>query len=263
MKKIVNFCPTGSETTRENSLAPLFPNEIIEEVCRAYDEDLITLVHVHARDENGKPSNKVEHFAPIVEGLRKYCPDLAICTSLSGRYNNTIEARTEVLSLKPDMGSLTMGSWNYKTGVNINTPPMILGLIEKMKEYNVIPEIECFDSGMLNYANHLINKKILVEPFYINMIFGNISNAQCDIKTIYYILENKHSDAVMCFGGIGKQQFAAIDNGLSLANGVRVGLEDNFYSENGEKATNYYLLNKVKSKKVEIMKPIEFKNFLK
>ena len=42
MKKIVNFCPTGSEPTRENSLAPLFPNEIIEDVCKAYDEDLIT-----------------------------------------------------------------------------------------------------------------------------------------------------------------------------------------------------------------------------
>jgi len=37
MNKIINFTPTGTQTTRENSFAPLLPNEIIEEVHQAYE----------------------------------------------------------------------------------------------------------------------------------------------------------------------------------------------------------------------------------
>ena len=49
MKKIINFTPTGTQTNRENSLAPLTPNEIIEEVHEAYEFG-ITMTHIHARD---------------------------------------------------------------------------------------------------------------------------------------------------------------------------------------------------------------------
>jgi hypothetical protein len=30
MKKVINFTPTGTQPTRENSYAPLLPNEIVE-----------------------------------------------------------------------------------------------------------------------------------------------------------------------------------------------------------------------------------------
>ena len=259
MKKIVNFCPTGSEPTRENSLAPLFPNEIIEDVCKAYDEDLITLVHIHARDKNGKPSNKIEHFAPIVEGIRNYCPKLTICTSLSGRHNNTFEARSEVLELKPDMGSLTMSSWNYTTGVNINSPEMIIKLAEKMNDLNIVPEIECFDSGMLNYTNYLISKNILRKPIYINMILGNLTNAQADEISVNHLLHYKPKDSYLCLGGIGKNQFKILPF-IEKVDGIRIGLEDNIHDENKNKTTNQYLLSKLDFK---TMSPSEFKKWIK
>ena len=44
MKKIINFTPTGTQTTRENSHAPLLPNEIIESVHEA-NELAISIVH--------------------------------------------------------------------------------------------------------------------------------------------------------------------------------------------------------------------------
>jgi uncharacterized protein (DUF849 family) len=50
VNKIINFTPTGTQTTRDNSLAPLLPNEIIEEVHSA-NEVGISIVHLHARDE--------------------------------------------------------------------------------------------------------------------------------------------------------------------------------------------------------------------
>jgi uncharacterized protein (DUF849 family) len=50
LNKIINFTPTGTQTTRDNSLAPLLPNEIIEEVHEA-NELGISIVHLHAREQ--------------------------------------------------------------------------------------------------------------------------------------------------------------------------------------------------------------------
>lgn len=264
LKKIINFTPTGTQPTRENSLAPLTANEIIEEVHGAYEHG-ITLTHIHARHpETLKNSSNKNHYRPIIEGIRKHCPDLVICVSLTGRLEPDFERRSEVLELLPDMGSLTMSSLNFPTGESINSPEMILKLIDKMKMYGVTPEIECFDSGMLNYTNYLINKGIIEGPHYINVILGNIYNAQSDLTTIASIMNSKPKDSIMCLGGIGKEQLKSNVLGLLYADGIRVGLEDNLYSENKIKTTNVWLIERItriiNEMGIEIMTPKEFKN---
>ena len=97
MKKIINFTPTGTQTTRNNSLAPLLPNEIIESVHEA-NEVGISIVHLHARDEGTlKNTYKKEVYQKIMEGVKKHCPDLLICVSLTGRNFPELEKRAEVL----------------------------------------------------------------------------------------------------------------------------------------------------------------------
>ena len=93
MKKIINFTPTGTQTTKENSLAPLIPNEIIDEVHQAYEFG-ITMTHIHARDpKDFSNTYKKEVYQPIIEGIRKHCPDLTICVSLTGRLYPEFEKR--------------------------------------------------------------------------------------------------------------------------------------------------------------------------
>lgn len=244
MKKIINFTPTGTQPTRENSEAPLSPNEIIEEVHQAYDIG-ISMVHIHARDEQLQNTWRPEVYEKIITGIRKHCPQLTICASLTGRNFPEFERRSAVIELMPDMGSLTMSSLNFPKGASINEPEMILSLIEKMEMYGVIPEIECFDSGMLNYANYLINRRILKGPHYINVILGNMYNGQCDLSTVASILDKKPQDSVMCLGGIGKFQLKANMLGLMYADGVRVGLEDNLYYIDKGLATNVKLLKRI------------------
>ena len=264
MKKIINFTPTGTQTTRENSLAPLHPNEIIEEVHEAYDLG-ITMVHIHARDpKNFSNTYKSEIYGQIIDGIRKNCSDLTICVSLTARLYPEFEKRSEVLELMPDMGSLTMSSLNFPQGSSVNEPEMILKLIEKMNDFGVIPEIECFDSGMLNYAKYLMGKKILTGPNYINVIFSNIFNAQLDISTVSSIVNNLPENSKVCFGGIGKHQLNANILGLIYADGLRVGLEDNLYLKDKQKAKNIDLLKRthsiIENMGMDIMSPIEFKN---
>jgi 3-keto-5-aminohexanoate cleavage enzyme len=69
MRKIINFTPTGTQTTRSNSYAPLLPNEIIEEVHQA-NELGISVVHLHARDElTLENTYKKETYQKIIEGI--------------------------------------------------------------------------------------------------------------------------------------------------------------------------------------------------
>jgi uncharacterized protein (DUF849 family) len=264
MKKIINFTPTGTQTTRENSNAPLLPNEIIEEVHQAFELG-ITMVHIHARDTKDYSNTyKKEIYQPTIEGIRKYCPDLTICVSLTGRLYPEFEKRSEVLELYPDMGSLTMSSINFPKASSVNEPDMILKLIEKMNQYGVTPEIECFDSGMINYTNYLINKGILKGPHYMNMIFGNIYNGQIDTSTLSSVVNNLPKNTKVCFGGIGKDQLNSNILGLIYADGVRVGLEDNLYFKDKEITTNMDLLTRVHNimdnMGVELLTPKEFKN---
>ena len=261
-KKIINFTPTGTQTTRDNSFAPLEENEIIDSVVEA-NELGITLVHLHARDENLKNTYKVEHFSKIVDGIRKYCPDLVICVSMSGRNFPEVEKRTEVLQLMPDMASLTLSSLNFQTGASINQPDVILKLIEQMEIWGVIPELECFDTGMVNMANHLISKSILKPPFYFNVILGNLYNSQSDILSVANIKHQIPQNSITTLGGIGVQQLRSNIYGLIDFDGIRVGLEDNLMFRKGEKATNSQLIKRVHrimtELDLEVMSPIEFK----
>jgi uncharacterized protein (DUF849 family) len=142
------------------------------------------------------------------------------------------------------MGSLTMSSLNFPSGASVNQPEMILSLINEMDKYGVQPEIECFDTGMLNYTNYLISKNILKSPHHINIILGNIYNGQCEFGTLSTIKNNIPTNSFTCLGGIGSQQLKSITYGLLDFDGIRIGLEDNLYYRGKEKTTNMQLLKR-------------------
>jgi uncharacterized protein (DUF849 family) len=121
---------------------------------------------------------------------------------------------------------------------------MILSLINEMDKYGVQPEIECFDTGMLNYTNYIISKNLLKPPFHINVILGNIYNGQCDFGTLSSIKSNLPTDSYVCLGGIGSQQLKSTTYGLLDFDGIRIGLEDNLYYKDKEKTTNIELLRR-------------------
>jgi len=245
---IINFAPTGMIPTKEMTKhIPVTPNEIIEQVHEA-NELGITLVHLHARnEETGKPTYKSEVYGKIFEGIRKYCPDLVIGASLSGRDFNVFEKRSEVIELKPDMGSLTLSSLNFVQQASVNSPEMIKKLALKMKEYGVKPELEAFDSGMINFQKYLINKGILEPPYYINILLGNIAGMQPNLAYIGTAITDLPDNTYWALAGLGNSQLNI--NTIAIANGggVRVGLEDNiFYDKKKKKlASNLDLIKRI------------------
>jgi len=244
---IINFCPTGMRQTKQDSpFIPISINEIIDEVGKAYELG-ITIVHLHARTKNQEPDYRAETYKSIIDGIKRYCPDLIICISHSGRTNLDFNKRTEAMTLKADMGSLTLSSMNFFNDTSINSPEIIQKMIEKMKNNGIIPELEVFDTGMLNYAKYLIEKKILIPPHYFNIILGNISSAQFDLNTIGLIIKELPDNSYWSIGGFGQTQLKSNTISIIMGGGVRIGLEDNLYYDKNKKylATNLKLLKRI------------------
>lgn len=269
-KLIINFTPTGMIPTKDMTPhVPVTVNEIVEDVHRAYELG-ITMTHIHARDEKtGEPTYRKEVYADLIEGIRKYAPDLVICTSLSGRNFNTLDKRADVLSLegdlKPDMGSLTLSSLNFNKVASMNAPSMIEDLAKTMKEKGIVPELEVFDVGMINFGKYLIKKGYIAPPLYYNLLFGNIACAQTNLLHTGVMLNDIQDDSLVSIAGIGNGQLMMNSLAIAIGKGVRVGLEDNiwFDTERTRLATNSSLIERIhtiaKANNREVMTPSEFR----
>jgi uncharacterized protein (DUF849 family) len=244
---IVNFAPTGMVPTKSDTpYVPISPSEIVEQVLEACDLG-ITIAHLHARDTDGQPTHRMEVYRQILEPLRQYRPDLVICVSLSGRRVQDFESRAEVLDLLPDMGSLTLGSLNFKTSASMNPPAMIRQLAQRMNELGVHPELECFDSGMVHFSRQLASEGILSPPFYYNLLLGNAFTAPLDLLHAGLMVRELPPESHWAMAGLGKYQLAANAMAIAMGGGVRVGLEDNvwFDRRRSRKATNRELLMRI------------------
>ncbi len=249
---IINFTPTGMIPTKKiTPLVPVTVSEIIEDIHEAVELG-ITMVHLHPRDEiTGEPTYKMEVFGKIIEGIRRFSKDLIVCVSLSGRNFKELDQRSEALlldgDLKPDMGSLTLSSLNFNNMASINPPDLIIALAAQMKERKIMPELEAFDAGMINYAKYLEKKGWLEPPHYFNLLLGNIACAQADILHAGIMIQDLPEKSYWSLAGIGDKQLKMNSLAISFGGGVRVGLEDNIWYDQGRTrlAKNSDLLKRI------------------
>lgn len=252
MDLIINFTPTGMIPTKEMTPhVPVSVEEIVEDVHRAVEIG-ITMVHLHARDEEtGSPTYRADTYGRIIEGIRSFSKDLIIGISLSGRNFKEFEQRAEPLQLeggvKPDMGSLTLSSTNFNREASINSPDMIQALASEMKSRGILPELEAFDAGMINYAKYLEAKGVLRPPHYFNLLLGNIACAQADLLHAGVMIRDLPPNSFWSLAGIGDAQLMMNSVAIASDGGVRVGLEDNIWFDPARTrlASNSDFLNRI------------------
>jgi len=238
MNLIVNLTPTGMIPTKKMTPhVPVSVQEIVEDVHESVELG-ITMLHLHARDaQTGEPTYRAEVYEKLIGGIRKFSKDLVIAVSLSGRNFKEFEKRAEPLMLegdvKPDMGSLTLSSVNFNKEASVNSPDMIQALAREMLSHNIMPELEAFDAGMINYAKYLERKGLLQPPHYFNLLLGNIACAQADLLHAGMMIRDLPPDSYWSLAGIGDAQLKMNSVAIAAGGGVRVGLEDNIWYDSG------------------------------
>lgn len=270
---IVNFTPTGMIPTKEMTpYVPVSVNEIVEDVHRAVDIG-ISMVHLHAREERtGKPTYRADLYGRIIEGIRLFAPELVLGVSLSGRNFKEFKQRAEPLQLqgdlKPDMGSLTLSSVNFNREASVNSPDMIQSLAGEMNDRGILPELETFDIGMINYAKYLEQKGLLKPPHYFNLLLGNIACSQADLLHAGVMIRDLPPESFWSLAGIGNAQLMMNSVAIASGGGVRVGLEDNiwFDSSRTRLASNSDFLSRIhrlaEANERSVMSPVKLRTIL-
>ncbi len=220
---------TGSVPTKSaNPAVPISISEQVESTHEAYEAGA-SICHAHVRNDDETPSSDPEKFARLMEGVKAHCPGMIIQFSTGGRSGAGRE-RGGMLSLKPDMASLSVGSNNFPTRVYENPPELVDWLASEMKAHEVKPEIEAFDLSHIHKAAEMNRDGRIPGPLYVQFVMGVKNAMPVDRETFdFYIqtLNRLAPDAQWCAAGIGPNQIVLNEWAIAAGGHTRAGLEDN------------------------------------
>jgi 3-keto-5-aminohexanoate cleavage enzyme len=245
-KVIVTAALTGVLATRDQCPAiPYTPKEIGEEAKRAADAGA-AIVHIHARTPQGGPDWTVETFAEIFDEVRART-DVIVNFSTGGVGVPAEERVAHIRELRPEMAALNMGSMNYAIysekkkafyhdHVFANPFSDIQMFLETMKKAQVRPEMECFDAGHIGNTRPLIDMGVLDAPYQFSLIMGVLGGIPGTTRHLVDQVDSLPQGSHWQVIGIGLNQWPLVAAAIAMGGNVRVGLEDNFYLEQGKMA---------------------------
>jgi len=245
-KVIITAALTGVLATRDHCPAiPYTPKEIGEEAKRAADAGA-AIVHIHARKPDGGPDWRVETFAEIFSEVRART-DVIINFSTGGVGIPAEERVAHIRDLRPEMAALNMGSMNYAIysekkkafhhdHVFANPFKDIQLFLETMKGANVRPEMECFDTGLIGNTRPLIDMEVLAPPLQFSLIMGVLGGIPGTTRHLVDQVDSLPPASHWQVIGVGLKQWPLVAAAITMGGNVRVGLEDNFYVEEGSMA---------------------------
>ncbi|MBU2358101.1 MAG: 3-keto-5-aminohexanoate cleavage protein [Alphaproteobacteria bacterium] len=226
---IICVAITGSVPKKaDNPAVPISIAEQVESTHAAFEAGA-TICHAHVRNADETTTSDPDKFAALQEGLQKHCPGMIIQFSTGGR-SGAGQARGAMLSLRPDMASLSVGSNNFPSRVYENPPDLVDWLADEMVKYDVKPEVEAFDLSHILGAARLHKAGKIKDTPYVQFVMGvkNAMPADRDVFDFYIKTVNRlFPGAPWCAAGIGSNQAVLNEWAISSGGHARTGLEDN------------------------------------
>ena len=241
-KLIITAALTGNVPTREMTPhVPLSPAEIADDVRRCVDAGA-SLVHIHARDTEGRPTLDKAIFEETARRIKASAPDVIIQLSTGARAGRDWEARANPVRLLPEMASFTTGSNNLPGIVYENSPDFLLFLAGVFHTTGVKPEIEIFESGMISNALFLQKKKLLEPPLHFDFVLGAPGSMAGTVRNLVFLADSLPPGSTWTVAGIGRSEIPLATAAIAMGGHVRVGIEDNLHLPDGRLATNAQLV---------------------
>jgi 3-keto-5-aminohexanoate cleavage enzyme len=248
MDKLIITCAiSGAEVTKEhNPSVPYTVEEMVEAAYQAYLAGA-SVIHLHARYDDGTPTQDKDRYQEIYNAIKKKCPELIVQVSTGGAVGMSREERSDVLNIHPEMATLDCGTLNFGGDeIFINTENDIIYFATKMKELNVKYEMECFEKGHIDSTKRLLKKGIINEPLHYSFVLGVNGGMTGEERDFLFLKDSIPEGATYSVAGIGRYEFSLAELSIKHGGHVRVGLEDNIYLEKGVLAkSNSELVSKV------------------
>lgn len=231
-KLIITAAITGAEVTKEIQPAlAITPEEIAEDAYQCYKSGA-SIVHVHAREADGAPTQDKDTYGKIKEHLEKKC-DVIFQPSTGGAVWHSPEERLQPVELKPEMATLSCGTTNFGPDVFMNTEEYMEKFAKRMQELGVKPELEIFERGMIENAKKLVKKGLLNTPLHFDFVLGVPGAAPGNPEDLLFMVDKIPRGSTWTVAGIGRHELPLATLAIILGGHVRVGFEDNVYYEKG------------------------------
>ncbi|MBE9503550.1 MAG: 3-keto-5-aminohexanoate cleavage protein [Proteobacteria bacterium] len=253
---IITCAIVGAEMTREDTpYLPLTPDELAMAAKQAVNAGA-SIIHLHVRDEQGKPTQRVDIFKEVTAKIRNQC-DCIIQYSTGGAVGTPLDERCAPLALKPEMASLSMGTMNFGTDIFENSEKTIRSIAEAIVKNGIMAELEIFDYGMMDTVYRYLRKGWIPEKFHVDFVLAVPGGMGGSLKNLLLLVDRLESRQSWTVAGIGPFQLPLAIHAITMGGHVRVGLEDNIYYRKGELAkSNVQLVERIVRIAGEMDRPV-------
>lgn len=233
---VITAALVGAETTREQTpYLPITPEEIAEDAVKCHAAGA-AMVHLHARNPDGSPSQSPELFRAAIRAIRARC-DVLIQTSTGGAVGMSVDERCGPLTLtgadRPDMATLTTGSVNFGEEVFWNPRPLVRDIARRLKQAGIRPEIECFDAGMVDEAHYLAKEGLIELPAHYDFVLGVPGALAARPEALDFLVASLPPGSSWTVAGMARHELPMVELAAKMGGNARVGLEDNIYLSKG------------------------------
>ena len=266
-KVIITCAVTGAAHTPTMSPhLPCTPDEIARDSVAAAEAGA-AVIHVHAREPDGKPTSDVDVFMEFLPRIKQGCDAIVSISSGGGTGMSVEERLAAVFRAEPELTTLNLGTMNFgyypmierhrgqwrhdweepylessRSEPFISTFAGMESMIEKVGELGTRFEFEAYDVGHLYTLAHFADRALVKPPLFVQTIFGNLGGIGTDIDNLVFMKRTADrlfgDDFVWSVLGSGRHQFGLVTTGAIMGANIRVGLEDNLYIARGELAAS-------------------------
>lgn len=249
-KVIITCALTGVRTDPSMGNIPVTPEQMANAAQQAWDQGA-TIVHCHFRDQRpGKGMLRtwdVGVVKSIVDAIKDRVPDIIINQSTGQSGPDIFGPLACLQAVKPEMAACNAGSLNYLKLKHDGTwawPPFLFdnpvekiqAFLDVMNANGIVPEFECFDSGIVRSVALYKKAGMFEGDPHISLVMGVASGQPAKPGWLPLLkaemLPGTHWQ-VICVGR--KEVWALQRRAVEEGGNVRTGLEDTFYLPNGEK----------------------------
>ncbi len=248
---IVTCALTGVLTNPQQHPVPVTPEELAASAREAFDAGA-TVMHVHFRDQRPGmgmlPTWDPEVARAVAQAIRDACPGV-ILNFTTGVIGPDVSGPIACLEAgRPEMAAMNAGSLNYLKVRRDGTwawPPMLFDnpvekvqeMLEAMDRLGIVPECECFDTGIVRSVELYRRVGMLRPPIHVSLVMGVASGMPAKPHWLPLLLEELPEGADWQAIVIGRQEVWAVHRrAAELGGNLRVGLEDTFYLPDGSRA---------------------------